>query len=343
MSQQKNERPLPLILVDLMSGMMVSQALNVVVNLGIADLLKDGEKTIKELAQLTDSNEDFLYRVLRALAGFGIFAETEKHHFQQTQISYFLRSDVAGSMHNFIKMWGADWRWKSWGALLDSVKSGSPGFNLTHKEANIWDYFTNIDLESGKVFSLAMSNFANTLNPAIVPSYDFSSFEKVVDVGGAHGNLLVEVLKANPTLKGVLFDRPSVVEDAKAFIDSSSVVDRCEIIGGDFLTSVPVEADLYMMKFVLHDWSDQDSIKILSNCRKHINPNGKVLIIEQLIAPGNEPSFSKMLDLEMMVCTHYGRERTEDDFKAIYEAAGFKLNRIIKTPTIANIIEGVVA
>lgn len=342
MSQEKNDKPLPLVLVDMMSGMIVSQLLNVAVNLDIADLLKDGQKSVSELAKLTNCDETSLYRILRTLASLGIFSETETGHFKQTELSFFLRPDVAGSMYNFLKMWGADWRWQSWGATLESVKTGSPGFGLTHNGTNIWEYFTTQDPEAGKTFSLAMSNFANTLNPAIVPAYDFSPFEKVVDVGGAHGNLLVEVLKKAPNLKGVLFDRPSVVEDANNYIKTTSVADRCELVGGDFLASVPVEADLYMMKFILHDWSDQDSIKILKNCREHIKPNGKVLIIEQLIPLGNEPSFTKILDLEMMICTHYGRERTEDEFKALYEAAGFKLNRIIKTPTIANLIEGVV-
>jgi SAM-dependent methyltransferase len=175
-------------------------------------------------------------------------------------------------------------------------------------------------------------------DPALMESYDFSTINKVVDIGGGHGSLLASILKANPTLKGVLFDLPEVVEAAREI--DAGVAERCEIIGGDFFESVPAGGDAYILKQIIHDWNDDLSIKILQNCHKAMAGNGRVLVIDAVIQPGNVPDLNKFIDLQMLILTYGGRERTEFEFRSLFEAAGFELMNIFSTPSMFNIIEG---
>jgi hypothetical protein len=182
---------------------------------------------------------------------------------------------------------------------------------------------------------------SNTLRaaPAIVEAYDFSAVSKVVDIAGGHGLLLAGILKANPHLHGVLFDLPFVIEGAGELLEREGVSDRVEMASGDFFESVPAGADAYMMKHIIHDWDDESSVKILRNVRSAMNENGKVLIIEMVVPEGNIPSAAKILDIQMLVM-ETGKERTEDEYRRLLEASGFRLTRIIPTKSPYSVIEG---
>lgn len=194
--------------------------------------------------------------------------------------------------------------------------------------------------EAGRVFNNAMTNMSKTVVPGIVEAYDFSGFNKLVDIAGGHGYLLAGILKASPNLQGILFDLPSVIENSGELLGEEGVAGRTERISGDFFESVPGGADAYFMKHIIHDWDDEKSIKILQNIRRAMNEKGKVLIVEMVVPEGNEPSPSKMMDVQMLVATG-GKERTENEFRELLELSGFRLTRIIPTHSPFSIIEAV--
>jgi len=183
-----------------------------------------------------------------------------------------------------------------------------------------------------------MTSFSASEIEPIVASYDFSGIRKLVDVAGGFGSLLAAVLAANPRMHGVLFDAPSVIEGARSEIGRSGVADRCELVGGDFFAAVPAGADAIMMKHIIHDWDDEHSLQILKNCHAALTQGGKLLVIDSVILPGNEPSIGKILDIEMLLIG--GRERTETDFRRLFAEAGFELTRIVATPSPVSVVEG---
>jgi len=192
----------------------------------------------------------------------------------------------------------------------------------------------------GDVFNNAMTTFATESHATAVEAYDFSVFKKIVDVGGGHGALMAAILKVNPNLYGVVYDLPEVVAGTGKLLAERGVADRCEAIGGDFFESVPAGADAYISSVVLHDWSDDKAAIILTNMRKAMSPGGKVLTVDAVIPPGNDPYPGKVIDLEMLVMTPGGRERTADEFAALYAMAGLRLTRIIRTQSYTCVIEG---
>jgi cyclopropane fatty-acyl-phospholipid synthase-like methyltransferase len=202
-------------------------------------------------------------------------------------------------------------------------------------------YFAQ-NAQAGKIFDKAMTSFTAGIVPAVLASYDFSSISKLVDVGGGHGILLAEILKAHPKMQGVVFDQPFVVEGAKSAIAAASISDRCEVAGGDFFESVASGGDAYIMKHIIHDWDEERALTILKNCHKAMSENGKLLLVEIVIPSGNEPSVGKLVDLEMLLIPG-GCERTEAEYRELFTKAGFKLTKIIPTESPMSVIEGVKA
>jgi ubiquinone/menaquinone biosynthesis C-methylase UbiE len=202
----------------------------------------------------------------------------------------------------------------------------------------IWEFFEQ-NPENAKTFNEAMTGTTNVVNDAVLSSYDFSSFRKIVDIGGGQGSFIASILKANPPLKGVLFDAPPVVAGAQSRVEAERIADRCEILAGDFFQSVPADGDAYILKWIIHDWDDARSTTILKNCRRAMMKNGKLLIVESVVPRGSEPHFSKFMDLNMLVMTG-GRERTETEYRTLLEASGFRLTRIIPTESPVSIVEG---
>jgi hypothetical protein len=334
-----HEPPPPVVILNLLSGMMTARAVQVAANLGIADLLQDGPQSVTALAEATGTHAPSLYRLLRALASLGLFSEVDAGIFAQTTLSTFLASDVHGSMRDMARMWGDSWRWRAWGDLAYSIQTGRPAFDHLHGK-NLWEYFAEDDPAAGRLFSMAMTSFSEGVTGPVVTAYDYSAFNTVVDIGGAHGGLIRAILRLNPAVRGILFDLPPVIEGARDRIAEDGLTDRCALVAGDFFAEVPAGADAYMMKFILHDWDDDHCVQILRNCRRAIVPTGLVLVVDQVLAPGNAPSFGKILDLEMLTILT-GRERTEAEFAALFQAGGFRLTRVVPTASPLSIIEGV--
>jgi O-methyltransferase/methyltransferase family protein len=337
----KKKTPLPVVMFNLIAGRWVTQIIHVAAKLQIADRLKDGPRTVDELASSAGAQPQPLYRVLRALASYGIFEETKGRRFKLTPLAATLRGDIPGSMRAFAVMNGSKYQAESWQQLLQSVETGAPPFRGAHGMS----YFEYLEKHPDdlKIFSEAMTNLSITENPAITLAYKFSGVRTLVDVGGGNGSLLRAILEANPGLKAVLFDRPSVSATARegVYLTAKSFVERCRFEGGNFFDAVPKGGDAYVMKRVLHDWSDEDSAKILANCRAAMNRKGKVLVVESLIRPGNAPDRGKLLDLQMFAIG--GRERTKQDFAAVFKKAGLRLTRVIRTSCPLSIVEGVKA
>jgi hypothetical protein len=321
-------------------GAMLSQALYVVAKLGVADLLAAEPQTASQLAAATKTHERSLYRVLRSLASIGIFEETESRVFVNTPYSEPLRSDAPNSLRNGAIFMGEEWHWRVWGDMLYSVETGKPAWGHIYG-MEVFDYFAE-NPRQAEIFNNAMTDMSAGIAPAVVEAYDFSGINTLMDIAGGHGYLLAQILKANPEMKGVLFDMPSVIAGAGAFFEKEGVAARAEKVSGDFFTSVPNNADAYIMKHIIHDWDDERATKILQNIRQAMTENGKVLIVEVVVPEGNEPHQGKVLDLEMLVSPG-GLERTADEYRELLEASGLRLTRIIQTKSPFSIIEGVKA
>ncbi|WP_009634355.1 methyltransferase [Synechocystis sp. PCC 7509] len=332
--------PLPETLMQMITGGWVSQAIYVAAKLGIADLLKDGSKSSEELATLTNVDANSLYRILRALSSLGIFSEGDNRYFELTPMAEYLRSDIPESLNAVAVMMGGEpWHWQPWGDILYSVKTGKPAFDHVFK-MSVFPYLGE-NPEAAAIFDSCMTSLTTRDSVEIVANYDFSSIHTLVDVGGGHGKLLAYILESNPNLQGILYDLPAVVVGASPHLDKFS--NRTSIVSGSFFESVPNGGDAYIMKHIIHDWDDEKATSILKNCHQVMPANGKLLVVEDVLPPANQPSMGKLLDLEMLLMTNGGRERTETEFNELFAAAGFKLTRIVPSGMAANVIEGVKA
>ncbi|AGA27750.1 methyltransferase [Singulisphaera acidiphila] len=323
-------------LFQIINGFWTSRAVYVAAKLGLADLVQEGPKTADELATVTDTHAPSLYRVLRALASVGIFVEDEHGRFASTPLGDILRSGVPGSLRSSaISELGED-HYDAWRDVLQSVKTGEIAFDH-HFGMPVWQYYAQ-NPEVAKVFNESMSGLTRSIEDAVVRSCDFSNDRTVVDVGGGHGTFLAAILKANPTAKGVLFDVPRVVEAGQNGLRAEGLDGRIEAVGGDFFKAVPTGGDIYTLKWIIHDWDDAQSVAILKNCHRAMARGGRLLLVEAVIPPRNEPSFGKFMDLNMLVMTG-GRERTAEEFRVLLAAAGFRLARVIATPSPVSVIE----
>jgi hypothetical protein len=332
------ELPANLMMMQMLTAKWVSASLSVVAELGIADLLAKGDKTADELADAVSAHGPSLYRVLRALASVGVFAETEGRRFKLTPLAECLRSDGPNSVREFARFIAIPAASRSWDQLMHSVKTGETGLQKALAAKSLFDYLRTHP-EEATIFDGAMTDNSRRNAPAVADAYDFGRFQQLVDVAGGHGLLLATILQRFPNLKGVLFDLPEVIAGAKDTLTPYRLDDRCEVIGGSFFEAVPAGADGYMLKHIIHDWDDERALTILQNIRKAIQPSGRLLVVEVVIAPGNEPSFGKLLDLEMLVLPG-GRERTSDEYRDLFAGAGFKLADIHETAAPTSIIEG---
>ena len=325
-------------LLEMIFGFMISRSIAVAAHFGIADLLKDGPKTSDEIALTIGAHPRSLYRLLRALAGAGIFAEAADGRFSLTPLGELLRSDAPESLRGFAATLADEVNFEVWADLPYSIQNGEPV--VPHKFGMPWFEWLGQHPIKAKEFHDAMTSLSTGAVAAVLQAYDFSGINKLVDVGGGHGFLLASVLSKYPNMKGVLYDAPAVVAGAKELLTEHGVAERCETVGGDFLESVPAGGDAYILKHIIHDWSDEECLKILNHCRAGMPAGGKVLIVEMVIPERNVPAVSKFLDLQMLVFLT-GCERTEKEYRALLDAAGFELTRIVPTPSTYSVIEGV--
>ncbi|MBA2735574.1 MAG: methyltransferase [Pyrinomonadaceae bacterium] len=327
------------VLTNIAFGAMTTQALYVAAKLGIADLLTQGQKSTGELASATATHAPSLYRVLRSLAGEGIFQEVSPKVFANTAISEALWTDAPNSMRNGVIFMGETWHYNVWGNMMHSVKTGKSAWGKTHG-AEVFDWFANKP-EEAEIFNNAMTDMSVATAPTVVESYDFSGIETLADIAGGHGYLLAQILKANPKLSGILFDVAPVIAGAGAMLEKEGVTNRVETVAGDFFVEIP-SADGYIMKHIIHDWDDERCVGILKNINNAMKENGKVLIVETIVPEGNEPHYSKLLDLEMLTSPG-GVERTTEEYRELLAQAGFRLTKIVPTKSPFSIIEAVKA
>ena len=314
----------------------ITQGIAVAAELGIADLLAAGSRTAKELAQMTQTHHSALYRILRALGSVGVFSEDGSGRFSLTPLAEMLRTNVANTQRPYAMMMGAEFH-GAWGKLLHSARTGEPGFQRCFG----MPFFQYMLEHPGRhsVYDDAMTTIHGAETEPLLDACDFAGCGTVVDVGGGQGLLLAALLSRCPSAQGILFDMPVVAERARPTIAALGLESRCRVAGGDFFHSVPRGADAYLLRHILHDWEDAAAVRILQNCREAMIKDGRVLVAEMVIPPGNAPAFAKWLDLMMLLVG--GRERTQEEYAALFTAAGLKLNRLIPTASEVCILEGV--
>jgi O-methyltransferase domain/Dimerisation domain len=324
-------------LSKLLMGFRVSQAIHVAAVLGLADLLASGGRASDELAAATKTHPLALYRLMRALASAGIFRERDHRSFELTAIGELLRSDVVGTQTPMAQLVGRPSYWQAWGDLLHAVRSGETAFNHVHG-ADVWEYRAS-HAQEGEVFDRAMAALTDRFAAAVTEVCDFDRFINVVDIGGGDGTFLAKILTTHPRVHATLLDQPHVIARAAASFESLMLSSRCRAVGGDFFVSVPEGGDVYLMKSILHDWDDVASIEILRACRDAMKPTSRLLVLEHVIGPPNIGPEGMFADLHMLVLTG-GRERTPDEFAALFDQSGFRLVSVTPTSTPLSVIEG---
>lgn len=320
----------------MLTGYWISQALYVAAKLGLADLLKGGPRTADDLASAAQMRPRPLYRLLRALASAGVFAEDNRQRFSLTPLAECLRSDVPGSQRA-MAITAGELFFPAWGELLYSVQTGGTAFEKVYGQP-VFDYLSQNPTQA-RLFDETMVGVHGRETAAMLDAYNFSGVRVLADIGGGNGSVLTAVLKEYPDMRGILFDLPGVAERAKANVEAAGLAGRCQVAGGSFFESVPKGADACLLRHIIHDWDDDKATTILGNVHRALAPGGELLVVESVIPPGNEPSFGKLLDLAMLVIPG-GEERTEDEYRKLYQAAGFRLTRIVATQAEVGVIEG---
>jgi hypothetical protein len=320
----------------LVNGYQVTQAIHVAATLGIADLLRESPRTSTELADQTETHAPSLHRVLRALAAVGVLHEDDDGRFALTEVGECLRSDAAEPVGGWAAYVGLPSHFAAWSNLLHAVRTGENAFRSAHG-STVWEYRERHP-DEGAVFDWAMTDITQRANRHLLEAYDFGHFGAVVDVGGGHGALLAALLGVHPQMRGVVFDQPHVVAGAPEVLEAAGVADRCEIVGGSFFDAVPPGGDAYLLKAILHDWEDDDAVRILRSCRGAIADGGAVLVVERELGEPNADPDAKFSDLNMMVGPG-GRERSRDEFATLLSAGGFALERVVPTAIGLSVFE----
>jgi SAM-dependent methyltransferase len=336
------ESPPPIALFRMITGFYVSRAIHVAAQLGIADLLSQGPVHHEALARDTATHAS-LNRMLRLLVGAGVLMEQEGGRFALTPVGDCLRAEGPGSMHAAALLFGGITQ-EAWSELRYSVENGEPAFRRVFG-TDTFSYLTQHPDEAAN-FDAAMADFTRMIAVAVAATYEFSGAGTVMDAGAGNGVLLEAVLRANPALRGVLFDLPHVAERARGRIRDAGLADRCGLVGGDFFAAVPEGADACMLKHVIHDWNDNNAAAILRNCHRAMGPEGKLLVVEsvypQTVDQSDIAFAAAANDVNNLVCTG-GRQRSDQELRELYQTAGFRLARIVPTAARVWMIEGVKA
>lgn len=315
----------------------ITQALGVVAELRIADLLSKGPKTAAELAAQTELDERALHRIMRLLASHEVFVEHPGGLFSLTPVGALLDSTSPSSMRDMAIMFADPVHNLAYAHLMHSARTGETGFSRAHG-SELFQYW-NDDPRFFEVFNNAMASNSRRLEGLLTAHYDFSKASRVADIGGGYGALMIELLRDNEHLHGVLFDLPDVVARAAGHIKAAGMEHRITTVGGSFFDDVPIAADIIMMKHIIHDWDDDKSALILSNCAATMTPDSRLLLIEFVVPESSEQHVSKLLDMEMLVIAG-GQERTRAQYEALFERAGLTLTQVIETDAGICLIEG---
>ena len=327
-------------MAELVTGFQVSAAIGALARLGVADALADGPLTVPALAARVGADPVALRRMLHTLSDVGLFESAGAENVALSPLGQLLRADIAGSARRAAVAATEEWRWRAYGYVTHSLRTGEPGFRVAHG-CGLWEYLDR-DPAAAEWFNDVMSRISAVNAAATVQCYDFAGIGRLVDVGGGYGGLLQAVLQAHPAMRGVVFELPSVARGAAERLSTTTVADRCETIVGDFFASVPPNGDAYVLSWVLHDWDDASAIRILTNCRKVLHEGGRVLVIEMIVPAPNDPEtptspaisrLVKEADLEMLVVVG-GRERTLSEYRQLLASADLQLSRVVALNTL---------
>jgi len=327
-------RPPEAQIVEMVMAQFVSRLIHLAAVLKLPDHLAAGPRTAEELAPLTATDAPSLYRVMRTLSSLGLFTEDQEHRFALQPLGATLKSGTPSYATALI--FGGDIVARSVENILYSVQTGKTAFQKSF-DMPLFDYLAGHPIEAS-LFNQTMVGFHGTEPPAIAAAYDFSVFSVLADVGGSTGNLLTTILGRHPAPRGILFDLPHVVRDAPAFIAQRGLTDRVQIEAGSFFERVPAGADAYILSHVIHDWNEEQCLTILGHCRRAMNSGARLLLVEMVLPAGDTPHPGKMLDMCMLTLPG-GEERTEAQYGALLEKAGFRLTRVVPTASLVSIVE----
>lgn len=334
----KNSAPPPHAqLIEMGHAFMVSRLVYAAAKLGLADHLSPDPKSAAEIAGKLGVNPSFLHRFMRTLASLGILTERGGQRFALTQLGEALRTGAPGSARATILSFG-NWGARSFQEIMHSLTTGGTGMQKAFN-ARLFDYLA-AHPEAASHFSETMVGFHGAEPPAVAAAYDFSIFGSIIDVGGATGNMLSEILVRHAKPRGVLYDRPYVVTEATAFLQKHGVADRVTVEPGDFFKSVPAGGDAYILSHIIHDWNEEECLTILGNIRRAMKPTSRLLIVEMVLPHGDTPHPGKMLDMVMMVVVG-GQERTAEEYGTLLAKAGLKMTGVVPTASAVSIVEAV--
>lgn len=322
-------------LIEMAFDYFRSKLLFTATRLDVAGLLAEGPTTSAELARALRLHERSTYRFMRALAGIGIVSETDEATFALTPLGEALRPDAPVPMRAPVLSIAGDLMSRSLDELLYSLETGEPSFDRIFG-MGFFEYLASNPKEA-KLFNESMVNLSSVEPPAVAAAYDFSLFGSIVDVGGSTGRMLVQILQRYDRTRGVLLDLPHVLEEAIPFVQRHGLQDRIDIVPGDFFVSIPAGHDAYILSHVIHDWPEEQALRILRNCREAIDRNGTLLIVETVLAPENAPHLGMLYDISMLVAFG-GQERTQQEYAELLDRAGFRLERVVPTETAVSIV-----
>jgi hypothetical protein len=326
-------------ILQMVVGGWISSAVAALARLGVADHMDATPRSAEEIAPKVGARPELLYRLMRATASVGILSETPDRRFVQTPLSAALRSDAMPCMREFAMFNCEEWHVRGWQQLSETIRTGERPVEKIYGMP-LFEFFQKNPAEAA-IFNKAMTDLSMVDAPAVADAYDFSGIGSITDVAGGHGLLLATILQRNPHLMGTLYDLPQVM-DGVAGGPTEPVKDRIQFVAGSMFESVPAGSDVYMMKYIIHDWPDEKCVEILKACRANVKAGGKLLVIDMVTPGPNEFHFSKIADLEMMLFPS-GKERTEVEFRELFAAAGWTLTRVIPTTSHVSIVEGVPA
>ncbi|WP_035604842.1 methyltransferase [Haloferula sp. BvORR071] len=325
-------------LIQMGSAHWISKIVYAAAKLGLADHLAPGPKSAVELAGPTGTHAPSLHRLMRTLASLGILTHREENRFALTPLGEALKTGAPGAARATLLTFGGPTFVAGFENIMHSLETGGTGFEKA-MGMPAFEYLSQHP-EEASLFSETMVGFHGAEPAAVAAAYDFSGFGTIVDVGGATGNLLAAALNSAPHARGILFDMPHVVKEAPPLLKDRGIGDRVTIEGGSFFESVPTGGDAYMLSHVIHDWSEEQCLTILGNCRKVMKPDGKLLLIEMVLPSDDSPHPGKILDIVMLVLPG-GQERTAEEYAALLAKAGFRLNRVVPTASAVSVVEAV--
>jgi hypothetical protein len=318
-------------------GIGVTMTLAVAVRLRLADRLAGGPQAVADLAVAADADPDALGRLLRALASGGYFRRLPDGRYANNRRSTVLRHEVPGSLAHFVASMGLPSTVAAWADFERTVQSGRNAFERLHGMTP-WDWFAQHP-DEGATFAGAMVDLTRLDSPAVAVAYPWSGFRSLCDVAGGRGTLLAEILRRHPGVRGVLVDTPEVTAAARRYLADQGVVDRVDVVAGNFFEHLPAGSDAYILKDILHDWDDARALTILGRCREAMRSAARLLVVEVVVEPASTRPPGPWIDLHMMTVCAEGRQRSRADFTRLGDAAGFRLSRVVPTATPVSVVE----